>query len=77
MPSALAALPAEQLESPIDIEHASYFLSTIDLHRGNVPGLARWRKLLFIATARGAADAAQYFDLPRDRTILMGSRVEV
>jgi KUP system potassium uptake protein len=49
----------------------------IDLHRGNVPGLARWRKPLFLATARRAADAAQYFDLPRDRTILMGSRVEV
>jgi KUP system potassium uptake protein len=70
-------LRPEELEIPLELENASYFLSTIDLHRGNVPGLARWRKLLFIATASGAADAAQYFNLPRDRTILMGSRVEV
>jgi KUP system potassium uptake protein len=77
VPATLRMLQPEELEIPLELEHASYFLSTIDLHRGNVPGLARWRKLLFIATARGAADAAQYFDLPRERTILMGSRVEV
>ena len=77
VPAALRTLHADDPEVPLDLEDASYFLSTIDLHRGNVPGLAQWRKPLFLATARGAADAAQYFDLPRDRTILMGSRVEV
>ena len=77
IPSALRGLDPDQIEVPLELEDATYFLSTIDLHRGNVPGLARWRKPLFLATARGAADAAQYFDLPPDRTILMGSRVEV
>lgn len=77
VPTTLRMLQPDDLEIPLELDTASYFLSTIDLHRGNVPGLSRWRKLLFIATARGAADAAQYFDLPRDRTILMGSRVEV
>ncbi|WP_344057343.1 potassium transporter Kup [Microbacterium pumilum] len=77
VPDTLRMVDPDDLEIPLELDNASYFLSTIDLHRGNVPGLARWRKLLFIATARGAADAAQYFDLPRDRTILMGSRVEV
>ncbi|MFG6403678.1 potassium transporter Kup [Microbacterium sp. P04] len=77
VPATLALLDPEGLEIPVDLENASYFLSTIDLHRGNAPGFARWRKVLFIATSRGAADAAQYFNLPPDRTILMGSRIEI
>ncbi|KAA9111423.1 potassium transporter Kup [Microbacterium rhizomatis] len=77
VPQTLGMLDPEGLEIPIELDEASYFLSTIDLHRGKAPGLARWRKPLFIATSRGAADAAQYFDLPPDRTILMGSRVEI
>jgi KUP system potassium uptake protein len=77
IPAVLRTLRSDEPEVPLDFDTASYFLSTIDLHRGNVPGMAGWRKALFLATSRGAADAAQYFDLPRDRTILMGSRIEV
>jgi K+ transporter len=35
------------------------------------------RKRLFIATSRITADAAEYFGLPRDRTVVIGSHVEV
>ncbi|WP_414710565.1 KUP/HAK/KT family potassium transporter, partial [Pseudonocardia sp.] len=56
---------------------ASYFLSTIELRRGDVPTMARWRKQLFLATAGITADAADYFGLPKDRTVIMGSHVEV
>ncbi len=35
--------------------------------------MANWRKHVFIATA-GIADS---FTLPRDRTIIMGSQIEV
>ena len=37
----------------------------------------RWRKRLFVATSRITADAAEYFHLPRDRTVIMGSRIEL
>ena len=37
----------------------------------------RWRKRLFIATSHITADAAEYFGLPRDRTVIMGSHIEV
>ena len=37
----------------------------------------RWRKRLFLATSHITADAAEYFGLPRDRTVIMGSRIEV
>jgi KUP system potassium uptake protein len=67
-------------EAPIDEETVSYFLSTIELHLrpgGGNEGMSSWRKHLFIATSRLTADAAEYFQLPRDRTIIMGSRIEI
>jgi KUP system potassium uptake protein len=36
-----------------------------------------WRKRLFIATSLLTADAAGYFHLPPERTIIVGSRMEV
>jgi KUP system potassium uptake protein len=61
-----------------DIESTtSYFLSTIDLVRGDAPGMSRWRKSLFVATSHITADAAEYFHLPCDRTVIIGSRLEV
>jgi KUP system potassium uptake protein len=62
---------------PLEGGEVSYFLSTIEIRRGNTPGMSTWRKRLFIATARVTADAAEYFQLPRDRTVIMGSRIEL
>ena len=39
--------------------------------------MAQWRKRLFIATSHITADAADRFGLPRDRTVIMGERIEV
>ena len=39
--------------------------------------MAHWRKHLFIATSHITADAANYFGLPPDRTVVMGSRIEI
>ena len=36
-----------------------------------------WRKRLFVATSHIAADAAEYFGLPRQQTVIMGSRIDV
>jgi KUP system potassium uptake protein len=64
-------------ETKLDGDDVSYFLSTIEIRRGNTPGMSLWRKRLFIATSRLTADAAEYFQLPRDRTVIMGSRIEL
>jgi KUP system potassium uptake protein len=77
VPAVLRQLESAQTECVIDASEASYFLSTIDLYRGDAPGMSRWRKTLFLATAQITADAANYFGLPRDRTVIMGSRIEV
>jgi len=55
----------------------SYFLSKIDLHLGKGHGMSQWRKRLFLTTTRLTADAAEYFQLPRDSTVIMGARIDV
>ncbi len=77
VPNLLPLIRKAEIESPLDENNLSYFLSTIDLHPGDTPGMTRWRKRLFLATARITADAAEYFQLPRERTVIIGSRIEV
>ena len=55
----------------------SFFLSRGPIHRTRQPGMAQWRKVLFLVLARNAADPAAYFRLPVDRTVTMGSPVDV
>ncbi len=77
VPGALALAGAAGLERAIDLDDTSYFLSTIEIRMGNAPGMARWRKRLFVATSRLTADAAEYFGLPREGTVIMGLRIEI
>jgi KUP system potassium uptake protein len=80
VPSVPALLPLIReacAEGPLDSEEVSYFLSTIEVVKGNSPDMSVWRKRLFIATTRLTADAAEYFRLPRERTVIMGSRIEL
>ena len=39
--------------------------------------MARWRKTLFLTLAHNAADPAAFFSLPPDRTVTMGSDVNL
>ena len=77
VPSTLRLAAGAGLESAIEIDDATYFLSTIEPTVGDGPGMSRWRKRLFVATAQITADAANYFGLPREETIIMGSRIDV
>ncbi|HEX4226547.1 MAG TPA: potassium transporter Kup [Pseudonocardiaceae bacterium] len=77
VPGALRLLDPAATEGQLDLDNASYFLSTIEIRRGPNPTMAAWRKRLFIATSYITADAAEYFNLPRDRTIIMGSHIEL
>jgi KUP system potassium uptake protein len=76
VPALLPLILQADTESPLDEGKVSYFLSTIALRPGGTPGMSRWRKRLFLATAQITADAADYFRLPRERTVIMGSRIE-
>jgi KUP system potassium uptake protein len=77
IPGLLGALPADAFESPVDLEQASYFLSTIDLEPSAQPTMPRWRTRLFLALSSITADAARAFELPGDRTVVVSSRIKV
>ena len=77
VPGLLPLIREADIESPLDDDRLSYFLSRIEIVQGNTPGMSRWRKRLFIATSRITADAADYFQLPRERTLIVGSRIEL
>jgi KUP system potassium uptake protein len=77
VPGLLPLIRDAAIESPLDEDRLSYFVSRIELVQGHAPGMSRWRKRLFIATSRITADAAEYFQLPRERTVIMGSRIEL
>ena len=76
VPELLPLIRKAGIEGPLD---GDTLLFPVD-HRGapgQHPGMSRWRKRLFVATSRLTADAAEYFQLPRDRTVIMGSRIEL
>jgi KUP system potassium uptake protein len=77
VPAVLRSLDLARTEGRLELHHASYFLSKIELRRSREPTMALWRKRLFIATSYITADAAEHFGLPRDRTVIMGSHIDV
>ena len=78
LPAAVEKAAAEGLvPSEVDTDDASYFLSRGALRRTDGAGMSRWRKQLFIVLAHNAGDPAEIFALPRSRTVIMGSDVDV
>jgi KUP system potassium uptake protein len=64
------------LERNLDLEHASYFISRISIKPSeDVPPLTRMRKKLFVVMARNAASPIDAFQLPSERTVLVGSQI--
>jgi KUP system potassium uptake protein len=75
VPRILELAAASGLEGDCDVAGASYFLSRMTMVATSAPGMARWRKRLFMAVARNAANPVAYFGLPDERTVVMGSHV--
>jgi KUP system potassium uptake protein len=76
VPRALALCAREGLESEVDVEGASYFLSQITVVPTRAPGMRRWRKRLFAVVARNSANPVEQFSLPLERTLVVGARIE-
>jgi KUP system potassium uptake protein len=61
----------------VDVEGATYFISEVTTVPGSAPGIAWWRKRLFVTMARNAASPVEYFKLPTERTVTVGSQIEL
>jgi KUP system potassium uptake protein len=79
VPAALrSACVADVLDlEPDAMEEASFFISRGAIRRTRAKGMTRWRKGLFVALAHNAADPAARFQLPSQRTVTMGSDVDI
>jgi KUP system potassium uptake protein len=77
VPRLLALAQETGLESDIDVEGAVYFLSEITITPNSATGMRGWRKRLFVAMARNATSPVDYFMLPSDRTVSLGSTIEL
>ena len=75
IPAALARCGAYGLQ--FDPFEASYFLSRNLVVPSGEHGMAAWRSRLFATMARNAGSAADYFHLPDNGVIELGSRVQL
>jgi KUP system potassium uptake protein len=68
---------ARKLGWQFDIMSTSFFLSRRTLRPAPHSGMPRWQDRLFIALARSANDATDYFQIPTDRVVEVGTQVTV
>ena len=70
---------ASTLGLEFDMMSTSFFLSreTVVPVSGKEGGMALWREKLFAMMARNAGNAADYFKLPANRVIELGTKVEI
>jgi KUP system potassium uptake protein len=60
-----------------DMMHTSFFLSRQTLIASKIPGMAIWREKIFSWMLRNAANAMEFFKLPSNRVVELGSQVEI
>ena len=60
-----------------DSMQASYFLGREVLVPGMEPKLSWWRRWLFLAMARNALPATEFFRIPSDRVVELGVRIAI
>ena len=72
-----ALVIARKLGWQFDIMSTSFFLSRRSLRPASNSGMPRWQDRLFIALARSANDATNYFQIPTERVVEVGTQVAI
>ncbi|MGD1038080.1 MAG: potassium transporter Kup [Roseiarcus sp.] len=75
VPVALAALRKTGLK--FDIMTTSFFLGRRTLKPAPNSGMPKWQDQLFIALAKQAASAPDFFNIPSDRVVELGAQMKV
>ncbi len=75
IPAALALCSARGL--PIDMMSTTFFISHAMIVITPKPGMMYWRKRLFLALTKNAMNAADFFKIPTNRVVEMGTRIEI
>ena len=61
----------------IDMMDTSFFLSRETIISTPGTGMAQWRERMFAAMARNAGSVVEYFNLPANRVIELGTQIEI
>ncbi|MXO74404.1 potassium transporter Kup [Altererythrobacter aerius] len=75
VPAALAMM--DECGGMFDMMHTSFFLSRQTLITSKRPGMAKWREKLFSWMLRNSATAMEFFRLPTNRVVELGSQLEI
>ncbi len=75
LPEALNSCAA--LGLPFDMMSTSFFISRAMIVSSANPGMVKWRERLFLALSKNAMNAADFFKIPTNRVIEMGTRIEI
>jgi KUP system potassium uptake protein len=75
IPAALAA--ARDQLGPLPPMTTSYFISRQTVIPARKPGMAKWREHVFAWMVRNSATAMDFFKLPPNRVVELGSQVEI
>ena len=62
---------------PIELMETSFFISRQNVIPRVGSGMALWREALYAAMSRNARDAADYYRVPANRVIELGTQVEI
>jgi KUP system potassium uptake protein len=62
---------------PFDMMTTSFFISRAMIVTSPNPGMMKWRERLFLALSKNAMNAADFFKIPTNRVIEMGTRIEI
>jgi KUP system potassium uptake protein len=55
----------------------SFFVSRETLIPTAAPGMALWRERLFVSMAKNATKAIEFFNVPTNRVVELGTQVEL
>jgi KUP system potassium uptake protein len=75
LPRALAE--ARAIGLVVDPENTTYFIGRETLVPAEVPALSRWRMMLYMQLASNAQSPVQYYRLPLNRTVELGTQMAV
>jgi KUP system potassium uptake protein len=76
-PEVLRRAAAHPLGRGIAVDQVSYFVSRITLRCTRTPGMATWRKRLFVGLAHNAASQVEFLHLPEELTVVLSAEVPV
>jgi len=62
---------------PFDMMETSFFVSRETLIATATPGMALWRERLFVSMAKNATKAIEFFNVPANRVVELGTQVEL